>query len=345
MARMLTRTGSARRQRSCAARRAALGALLLLGIAALAAGGCQDTRRRDAGRGALARPVVTVNAEEVSFQQFQSVYQSFLSRWDRFIQNDASKKQELKELILEQIIDAILLDQEARRKGLDVNPEALTAAARAAIAPYDDSYLEQAAEASHQNANDWNRAFRRRLVHEKLINREVLGRIQISDREVARYYEAHRTEFQVPEQVHVRHLAVGSRRIYDRVRRLLEDGADFVPLVREHSITPDRQFDGDLGYVERGVLPPEFDEVIFRMDRIGGVNNLNKPVQTEMGFHIFTLEGRREAHQLSLAEATPQIRQTLIREKQSAAYKLWLGQLRERATIIVDRKLLSAEMG
>jgi parvulin-like peptidyl-prolyl isomerase len=319
--------------------------ILALICLALALAGCSDTRRRDAGRGALSRPIVTVNAEEVSFQEFQAIYQDFLSRWDRFVQNDPAKKQELKELILERIIENILLDQEARRKGLDVNRETLTAKVREAIAPYEESYLEQAVEGSHQSAVDWNRAFRRRLLHEKLINREVLGRIQVSEREVARYYEAHRGEFHVPEQVRVRHLALGSRRAYDRVRRQLEEGADFVALAREHSITPDRLFDGDLGYVERGVMPPEFDDVIFAMERVGSVNNLNKPVQTEMGFHIFRIEDRREARQLSLGEATPRIREILIREKQSSAYQLWLSQLRERATIIVDRQLLSAEMG
>ena len=314
-------------------------------LAACALTACQDTRRRDIGRGALARPVVTVNAEEVSFQQFQAEYQSFLSRWDRLIHNDPDKKRELKQLILERIVDEILLDQEARRRGLEMNNEVFAAKVREAVQPFDDSYLEQAAEANHKSLQEWNRQFRRRVVHERLIHREVLARIQITDREVTRYYEAHRNEFQVPEQVKVRHIAVGSRRAYDRARRQIEDGADFTELVREHSITPDRQFDGDLGYVERGVMPSEFDEVIFKIERPGTINNLSKPVQTEIGYHIFRLEDRREARRLTLAEATPRIRELLIREKQSDAYTLWLGQLRERATIIVDKQLLGAEMG
>lgn len=319
--------------------------IVLVALAALVMAACQDTRRRDAGRGALTRPIVTVNAEEVSFQEFQAVYQGFLSRWDRFIHNDEERKDELKRLILERLIEDILLDQEARRRGMELNNDAFTAKLREAIQPYDESYLDQVAEANHRPLPEWKRQFRRRLVHERLINREVLARIQLTDREVARYYEVHRGEFQVPEQVKVRHIAVGSRRAYDRVRRQLEEGADFIDLVREHSITPDREFDGNLGYVNRGVMPPEFDEVIFKMERTGSINNLNKPVQTEIGFHIFRLEDRREARRLTLTEATPQIRETLIREKQSEAYKLWLGQLRDRATIIVDKDLLSAEMG
>jgi parvulin-like peptidyl-prolyl isomerase len=319
--------------------------VLSLLLAAALAGGCQRSRRQDTSRGPWARPVAVVNAEEITFQDFQTAYQNFLSHWDRFIQNNPDKKQELKDVILKRMIEDILLDQEARRSGLDMNTEAFTAKVREAIAPYDDLYLEQATEASHQTVAEWNRAFRRRLVHERLINREVLARIQVTDREVSRYYEQNRKQFQFPDQVKVRHLCVGTRRTYDRMRKLIEEGTDFAQLVRDNSITPDRQFDGDLGYVERGVMPPEFDAVIFRMTRVGGVNDLNKPVQTEIGYHIFRLEDRREARQLPLGEATPQIRAELIRQKQSEAYQIWLGQLRDRATIIVDEDLLKAEMG
>jgi peptidyl-prolyl cis-trans isomerase C len=78
---------------------------------------------------------------------------------------------------------------------------------------------------------------------------------------------------------------------------------------------------------------------------VGAVNDLKKPVQTEIGFHIFKLEDRRDARLLSLNEATPQIRAELIRQKQAEAYQTWIGQLRDHATIIVDEDLLKAEMG
>jgi parvulin-like peptidyl-prolyl isomerase len=95
--------------------------------------------------------------------------------------------------------------------------------------------------------------------------------------------------------------------------------------------------------VERGVLPAEFDEAIFRMSRVGSITPANDPVQTEMGFHIFRLEGREPEGLLDFREALPEIRRRLLDEKEKEAYQRWLDNLRQRSTIIVDEALLNAE--
>lgn len=306
---------------------------------------CQQSQRRDPGQEALSRPVAIVNTESITVQEFHASYQEFLSRWDRFLRNDKVKNKDLRALHLERIIEGKLLDQEARRRGIEVSQKEMMLSVRRAIMPLDEPDLEQSAEMAHTTVAKWSRDYHRRLVHEKLLSREVLARIQVTDREVREHFEQHREQYATPEQVRVRHLAVGNRKTYDRVRRRLRADADFVDLVREYSITPDRLLDGDLGFVERGILPPEFDQVIFEMTRIGGINQLNRPVQTQMGFHMFRLEGRKDPQHQSLEAAAPMIRQELVREKQSAAYARWLKALRERATITIDEDLLEAELG
>ncbi len=321
----------------------AIGITSVLAGALLAA--CQQSQRSDPGLEVLSRPVAIVNTEAITVREFHTSYQEFLSHWDRLLRNTKAKNKELKALHLERIIEGILLDQEARRRGIEVSQEELLLNVRRAIMPFDEPDLEQSAELAHTTAAEWSRDYHRRLIHEKLVSREVLARIQVTDREVREHYEQHRERYATPEQVRVRHLAVSNRKTYDRVRRRLKADADFVGLVREYSITPDRLLDGDLGFVERGILPPEFDQVIFEMTRIGGINKLNRPVQTQMGFHMFRLEGRKDPQRLSLQAAAPMIQEELVRKKQAAAYARWLKALRERATITIDEEVLEAELG
>ncbi len=141
----------------------------------------------------------------------------------------------------------------------------------------------------------------------------------------------------------MRHIAVGSRSLYNRVMRLLRRNRDFVKLVRQYSITPDRYNDGELGYVERGVLPEEFDEAIFEMKRVGSVTPRSSPVKTQIGYHIFRLEGRQPEGQLSFRRALPEIRAELLRDKQAEAYQRWLEHLRQKATIHIDDDLLHTD--
>lgn len=320
-------------------------ALLLL----LPALGCQDARRRNGGSvtgtGTEGHPIAVVNNERITLEEFLDDYQLFLTRRDRFIQNDKGKKQEIKEILLANLVDRKLLDQEGRRKGVEVDEAVVEAEIRRLLAPWDPANLENEEKARGRDFDEWRLEFWRRMVHQKLIQQEVIAKIRISRREMRAYYERHREEFVQPEQVRVRHIAVGSRSAYNRVVRRLKRNRDFIKLVKEYSITPDRLADGDLGYMPRGVLPAEFDQAIFKMSAIGSISPTGNPVKTQMGYHIFKLEGRKPRMELDFKAAMPRIESILLERKQPQAFKEWLQKLRDKANIKIDQRLLKAEMG
>ncbi|MCZ6629155.1 MAG: peptidylprolyl isomerase [SAR324 cluster bacterium] len=319
--------------------------VLACGLALLALSGCQEGHRSDSAGGASARSIAVVNNERIRLEEFLNTHQLFFTRWDRFIRNDPEKKQEMKEIILANMIDELLLDQEARRRGVEVNQDALDGAAKNLLAPYSDEELQRMASSDTFSISRWRKRFQRRVVHERLIEREVIAKIRLTQRELRAYYERHRNQFVVPEQVKVRHIAVGSRSQFRKLVRRIKRGRDFASLVREFSITPDRLEDGDLGFVERGILPEEFDQAIFKLRNIGSISSTSKPVKTQMGYHIFRLEGRNPRTPLTFRQALPMIRKALTLQKQPRAFKIWMQSLRDKATIRIDRGLLKAEIG
>ena len=325
-------------------RPALAGALALVLATALVLGACQKSQRRRTADEALARAIAVVNNEKILYEDFLNQYQLFLTKWDRFIQNNADKKQEIKELLLHRSIEDKLIDQEARRKGIDVDDAELSRRTVDLFATPEDKDASSAeAVLPAESLAEWSRQLRKRMVHEKVIQQEVLDKIRITPAEMRAYYDKHKDAFYRPERVKVRHIAVGSRSLYNRVMDLLRRNRDFVDLVHQYSITPDRFNDGELGYVERGVLPEEFDAAIFKMTRIGSITPAGDPVQTQMGYHIFRLEGREPEGQLGFREALPEIRQRLLHEKEAEAYQLWLENLKQKSTIVIDSDLLNAE--
>jgi parvulin-like peptidyl-prolyl isomerase len=325
-------------------RPASASVLALLLAVTLALSACQKNERRSSADEALSRAVAVVNNEKILYEDFLNQYQLFLTKWDRFIQNDAEKKQEIKELLLRRTIDGKLIDQEARRKGIDVDDAELNRRTVELFASPEDTEASSAeAVLPAESLAEWSRELRRRLVHEKVIQQEVIGKIRTTPAEMRAYYDKHKDDFHRPERVKVRHIAVGSRSLYNRVMELLGRNRDFVDLVHQYSITPDRFSDGELGFVERGVLPEEFDAAIFKMSRIGSITPANNPVQTQMGYHIFRLEGREQEGQLGFREALPEIRQRLMQEKQTEAYQHWLENLKQKSTIVIDNDLLNTE--
>lgn len=317
----------------------------LAALLALAVAGCEDTRRGKLGAGGPAYPVAVVNNEVIALEEFLDSFQLFLTRWSRFIQNDREKKDNIREIFLANMIDTKLLDQEARRRGIDVPAATVNAEILRLTAPWDEEQLVRAARDAHSNFETWQSDFRRRMVHQRLIEREVVDKISVTQRELRAYYERNRAEFVQPEQVRVRHIAVGSRSLFNRIVHRVDNEKAFINMVRKYSITPDREADGDLGFVQRGVLPAELDKAVFAMTHIGSTSPANKPVRTQIGYHIFRLEDRKPEAGLTFQQALPLIRIKLVREKQSAAYGKWMQTLREKATIRIDRKLLLTELG
>jgi len=74
-------------------------------------------------------------------------------------------------------------------------------------------------------------------------------------------------------------------------------------------------------------------------DRAGAAAALTEPgdvsaiVETTEGLHVITLLERRAESRKTLAEASPEIRQILVRQQSAEAYSAWLGELRGAAVI------------
>ena len=320
-----------------------IGFVLLLGMVLLAGSGCKDASRRSATTAGMERAIVMVNNEPIGYEEFLADYQLFITKWERFIGNDQAKRQEIKEILLTQKINELILDQEARRKGIRINEGQLQARSLALLQPHFKNEQETGPQLPKELLVNWTKDLRRRMIHEKLIQQEVINKIRIKPNEMSIYYKKNESSFVLPERVKVRHLAVGSRQLYNRVMRLIERNKDFVELIEKYSITPDRDIAGELGYLERGVLPEEVDEAIFNMTRIGSISSESKPIQTQIGYHIFKLEDRKPAEKLNYRQAIPEIKRRLTLDKQPEAYQTWLENLKSQASIIIEHNLLNAE--
>jgi parvulin-like peptidyl-prolyl isomerase len=319
--------------------------LPLLLCAALAA--CGRSERRITSGDTGPHTIAVVNSERIGYDEFQREYGRFLTRWENLLLPEGTQKKEIRELVIQQLVQDKLLDQEARRRGIRLTDQDVRTRVQELVAPLDLSDLRQSASAGQTTLQDWMHAYERRMVHQKLIQQEVVDKLRVSPKQEREYYAKNaRRLFSRAEQVKVRHLCVASRDIYDRIAKALAAGEDFVQLIRRYSVTPDRDTDGDLGYVQRGVLPQPLEQAIFENKRVGTLStSKTRAIQTEMGFHIVRIEGYKPEGVMSFEEAEPEIRRQLVQEREPEAYQRWLDQLRSSASITVDSGLLGAEAG
>ena len=128
------------------------------------------------------------------------------------------------------------------------------------------------------------------------------------------------------EEVHARHILVGSEDEAKEVIAELEGGADFAALAGEHSVDPSaRSNGGDLGFFRRGQMVPEFAEAAFALEP---GTRTTEPVQSQFGWHVIEVLDRRTGAP-SFEETEPRLRQEVAREIVTAL----VAELREGAEI------------
>lgn len=109
------------------------------------------------------------------------------------------------------------------------------------------------------------------------------------------------------EKVHARHILIrfgddeeAARAKAENLLARLKNGEDFGDLAREFSEdTANAATGGDLGFITRGTMVPEFETVIF--NRVPGL--VDRVVRTDFGFHLIEVLDRVQGDAAARAEA------------------------------------------
>ncbi len=85
------------------------------------------------------------------------------------------------------------------------------------------------------------------------------------------------------------HILVKDRSLAQELLKRLKQGANFESLAREHSTCPSKSSGGDLGWFGPGKMVPAFESACKGL----GMGSLSDVVQTQFGYHLIKLTGRR----------------------------------------------------
>jgi peptidyl-prolyl cis-trans isomerase D len=139
--------------------------------------------------------------------------------------------------------------------------------------------------------------------------------VPITPKELEDYYQNNREKYTQPKRVKVRHILIKAeakdaetsakaRKKAESIRDEAVKGKDFAQLAKQYSEDPGtKNRGGDLGYLTRGQLVPEFEQEAFSVK----VGEISKVVQTPYGFHILKVDEIQEAKVEPLGKVKDQI--------------------------------------
>jgi peptidyl-prolyl cis-trans isomerase C len=220
-------------------------------------------------------------------------------------QDGQAQLAQMRQQVLDNMIDDVLIAQAAAKEGVSVSDADLDAAMQKLIADAGGQVaFEQSLVASGQTLDE-ARALQRTQMLNNLMRDRVLANVPTT-----------------AEQVHARHILVDSEATAQALLAQIQAGADFAQLAKQASqdnLT--RDSGGDLGWFPRGVLvSKEVEDAAFALQpgQVSGV------VHSAFGYHIVQVIERDPARQLDPEQ---------LLKVQQQAVEQWLAGLRDSASV------------
>jgi len=186
---------------------------------------------------------------------------------------------------------------------------------------------------------------------QELFEKDGKGLSDVSEAEVKEYYEKHNDEFHKPAQVRVNHILMKDKeKAQGILKKVLAKPGDmqyFRSLAEQFSEdknTGDRG--GDLRFFSsvkdkrpnEPDVPDSVREAAFSLEKNGDV--LPSLIESDAGYHIIMLAGKRKAYDRSLEEARRMIQNRLWRTKRDEGINKLVSELREKAKVEQNLALL-----
>ncbi|MBM4145676.1 MAG: peptidylprolyl isomerase [Nitrospira sp.] len=250
-----------------------------------------------------------------------SEFNKMLGYLDSEKQKLIEKNPQLKENLLQQYVQGIVISKLAKKKGFDKNPE-----------------LKEQLELLKDN-----------YIAIEYLKKEVTNKVEVSEEDIKAYYESHKDEFKTPEMVRSRHILIKTdpsasdndkKKAKEKAGEILKKikaGEDFAKLASDVSDdTGSKPKGGELGFFPKGRMVTPFEDAAFSL-KPGEVSEI---VETQFGYHIIKVEEKKEPGMEPFDTAKEKIRQKLLQERTKTKVTEFLEKAMKEANIELHPELL-----
>ncbi|HEY3930454.1 MAG TPA: peptidylprolyl isomerase [Candidatus Koribacter sp.] len=244
--------------------------------------------------------------------------------------------------VLRDLIDQQLLVDKATDLGISADAEVIKQLdeMRKQMGLADMDALEKAAQEQGISFEDFKQNMKNRILTQRVISSEVGQHVPVTKEDEQKYYEAHKSEMDRPEQVRLSEIlvpvdssndpdATKAQKKADAIEAELKSGKKFDEVAKAQSGGPTKEQGGDLGYFKRGVLAQQLEATVFPMKE----GTFSDPIRTKQGWVIIKVTEHQQAGIPQLSAVEPKIQEAVYMDKLEPALRAYLTKLREEAYI------------
>ncbi len=259
----------------------------------------------------IGAPLATVNGMPIGTIEFDQMAVRQMGR-------SGELTPELRQEVIDRLVEEKLLYMEAVRTGVDKDPKI------------------------------------QKMVVNSLLKSSVYKALKpgdISEEDLWSYFETNKEDFVVPEKVQIKRILVrpdeGQTVASIRETAVLihqeisERPEDFRTLATKYSKGPFARRGGDMGFVTRAGKPGVADRVVEAAFTLGK-GQISQPFETDQGWNIVYVPNRRERVERSFEQMRGSVLRKVKSERYKALYEGFVSGLRETASVDVHAGQLAA---
>jgi len=258
----------------------------------------------------------------------------------------ASKKEEMRKSLTNDLIAELLIKDRADRLGLSVGADEIKEAMSRLKEQYgikSDADFDESLRKSGMSRPDMEARLRDTILMNKVFGRELRQREDLADSELRERYNREKERFRLPERARLREIIVikpDDPAKVEAARQRANDLAaqaragDFAKLATTSSDSGTKAKGGDLGEVARGELLPDLDKAVFNAT----AGTVLGPIESKSGWHILKVEARLPSEVPAFESVKDRLRKDASEDAWQRDYKAYIDRLRKDAFIQINEQ-------
>ena len=278
-----------------------------------------------------------VNGEKIEDSAIKQEVERLRPDYERVFADQKTEEREaqLLEWSRENMIEKVLINQEAQKNGDKVPPARVQEALARLKEQYDDTQ-QLYEDLKVENDEQIKEEIEKQMRVEQRIEQVYKNLPKPSQADIRKYYEENQEQFKSSEKIRVAHIVkyvnwqTDEQTAYEAISRAYEElknGTAFEVVVDKYTDCADSG--GDLGFVVRGQMVEEFEDVVFNL----GAGQVSDIFRTRFGFHIAKVYAREPATVAAFEDVKDRITELVKKQMNSEAIDNFIDSLKSEAKI------------
>jgi peptidyl-prolyl cis-trans isomerase SurA len=249
----------------------------------------------------------------------------------------------IREEILNQLIDQKLTDQQIKRSKITVSDNEIDKAIERLKEAnlFTDEELREMLKAEGLTMEEYRKRIKDQILRAKLVNFEIKSKIVITKEDIESYYKSHSDKYSKIKEYRLSNIIMKVPSFASEEEKLgvlekmemalteLKAGKPFDITAGAYSESSYVSDDGGLGLFKLKELSPRIQKAIKDMK----AGEFTPVLDTDQGYQIFYIQEIVNAQGKSLEEASPEIEDILYKEIVDKKFSSWIDELRKRSHI------------